>query len=423
MIRNQSGFTIEDLPTVSPERKSELQLLERQLKVRFKDYQLFNLAFCHRSYTNEVSQKISNNEKLEFLGDSVLGLSVVDYLYQNFPDKNEGELARIKSHVVSEKVLSEIGFELGVDNYILMGRGEEVGGGRTRKAVLEDCMEALFGAYFLDCGNFEEARKLVLRFLVPKIEDVVANRHAKDYKTLIQEYVQKTFKVRPSYSVVSQTGPDHAKEYTVSITIKSKVYGSGVGVNRKEAEQAAAAEAYKVLVEAPQEEPQSLPKKGPKGFKGVSFKRTASKGAKTTQHPTGSKPAQPKGPTAKQATSKVSTPKNPPSPRIQKSSGGKGVLPSRRVATQKGGASPLQKRAKGQGTSSGSQAAGVKVSRGTRPTQGGSTPRTKRSASKQSPIHAQKSSSPKVQKNKAPKTPQNRTPRTPVRDQKSQQKG
>ncbi len=247
-MRNNSGFTVEDVPSVSPERKTELQLLERQLEVRFKDYRLFNLAFCHRSYTNEVTQKISNNEKLELLGDSVLGLSVVEYLYLTYPEKNEGDLAKIKSHVVSEAVLSEIGFELGIDNYILIGHGEEVGGGRTRKAVLEDCMEALFGAYYLDCGSFEDAKSLVLRFLIPKIEDVVANRHQKDFKTLIQEFSQKELKTRPQYRVIKQTGPDHARTFTVEVQLGSKKYGPGVGANRKEAEQQAAALAYASLV-------------------------------------------------------------------------------------------------------------------------------------------------------------------------------
>ncbi len=247
-MRHNSGFTIEDVPSVSPDRKTELQLLERQLGVRFKDFSLFNLAFCHRSYTNEVAQKISNNEKLELLGDSVLGLSVVEYLYLTYPEKNEGDLAKIKSHVVSEMVLSEIGFELGIDNYILIGHGEEVGGGRTRKAVLEDCMEALFGAYYLDCGSFEDAKALVLRFLVPKIDDVIANRHQKDFKTLIQEYSQKELKVRPNYRVVKQTGPDHARVFTVEVQLGDKTYGPGTGGNRKEAEQQAASLAYEALI-------------------------------------------------------------------------------------------------------------------------------------------------------------------------------
>lgn len=303
-MRNQSGFSIEALPSVSPERKTELQLLERQLSVRFKNYELFNLAFCHRSYTNEVSEDISNNEKLELLGDSVLGLSVVDYLYRNYPDKNEGDLAKIKSHVVSEAVLSEIGFELGIDNYILIGHGEEVGGGRTRKAVLEDCMEALFGAYFLDCGDFEDAQKLVLRFLVPKIEDVVANRHQKDYKSLIQEYSQKQLKTRPQYSVVGQSGPDHNRTYKVMVAIGSKSFGPATGASRKEAEQHTAELAYKALVESetPAESATDQSATKTQGPKAVKRKPAHSS---TTNKPKGATSLTKRKP----ATQKVSTPK------------------------------------------------------------------------------------------------------------------
>jgi ribonuclease-3 len=232
-------------PAVSlrPERKKELQLFERHAGIRFRELEFLNQAFTHRSFANELGESTENNERLEFLGDSVLGLAVSEYLYESLPDQPEGELARIKSFVVSEASLSEIARKLRVDNYILIGRGEEYSGGRSKKAILADCLEAIIGAYYLDSG-FQPSRLFVHQMLIPEINKVLENKHAKDYKTMLQEYVQKRMKTYPRYKVVQKTGPDHDRTFWIEVHIGDRSFGAGKGKNKKEAEQEAARIAY-----------------------------------------------------------------------------------------------------------------------------------------------------------------------------------
>ncbi len=229
-----------------PERKKELQIFESHSGIRFKKLELLNLAFAHRSYANEHAESIGNNEKLEFLGDSVLGLVVAEYLYISLPDKVEGELAKIKSFVVSEDSLAEIAKRLRVDTFILIGKGEEYSGGRSKKAILADAMEAIIGAYFLDSG-FKASKKFVLKYLVPEINKVLEDKHKKDYKTLLQEYVQKEFKAYPRYILQKKTGPDHNKTFWMEVEVDGQNYGPGQGKNKKEAEQEAAKLAFEEL--------------------------------------------------------------------------------------------------------------------------------------------------------------------------------
>lgn len=233
-------------PLVDGARKKELQIFEKNTGARFKKIDLLNLAFCHRSYANESAHKSSNNEKLEFLGDSVLGLVVSEHLYKILPDKAEGDLARIKSFVVSEESLAEIAKAIRIDNFILIGKGEEYSGGRNKKAILADCMEAVIGAYFLDSG-MKAAKIFVLKYLIPEINKVLENRHKKDYKTLLQEYIQKQYKSYPRYQLVKRTGPDHDKTFWMEVKVGGKSYGPGKGKNKKEAEQQAASMAYQTL--------------------------------------------------------------------------------------------------------------------------------------------------------------------------------
>jgi ribonuclease-3 len=239
-----------DLPFKAPvpnaERKKELQLFQKQAGTRFRSLELLNLAFCHRSFANEQQQDVDNNEKLEFFGDSVLGLVISEYLLLALYDRTEGDMAKIKSFVVSEDSLSEIGRELRVDNFILIGKGEEYSGGRSKKALLADAMEAIIGAYYLDSG-FNAVRSFIRRLIVPEIDKVLEDRHKKDYKTLLQEYVQKRFRSYPRYRVVQRKGPDHDRTFWVEVTVGKKTYGPGSGPNKKEAEQKAASVAYKAL--------------------------------------------------------------------------------------------------------------------------------------------------------------------------------
>ena len=233
-----------------PERKRELQLFERHAGIRFRELEFLNQAFTHRSFANELGESAENNERLEFLGDSVLGLAVSEYLYENLPDQPEGELARIKSFVVSEASLSEIARKLRVDNYILIGRGEEYSGGRSKKAILADCLEAIIGAYYLDSG-FQPSRRFVHQMLIPEINKVLENKHAKDYKTLLQEYVQKRMKTYPRYKVVQKTGPDHDRTFWIEVHVGDRSFGAGKGKNKKEAEQEAARIAFEGMHVAP----------------------------------------------------------------------------------------------------------------------------------------------------------------------------
>jgi len=233
---------------IKPERKKLLKQFEKESGVRFKNDELLNLAFSHRSYSNESLDHRENNERLEFLGDSVLGLVVASYLFHVLSDRAEGDLAKIKSFVVSEDILSAIAKNLAVDQLLLVGKGEENSGGRTKKALLADALEAVFGAYYLDAG-FPEAQKFILGLLVPEINNVLEDKHKKDYKTLLQEFVQKSHKNYPKYLLVNKTGPDHDKTFYMEVQVNGKTLGSGSGKNKKEAEQEAAGMAYRAITE------------------------------------------------------------------------------------------------------------------------------------------------------------------------------
>ena len=235
-------------PAVTRQRGRMIRQFEKQLGVRFRDAELLNLALCHRSFSNEENINTSNNEKLEFLGDSVLGMIVSEYLYIALSEKSEGDLAKIKSFVVSESILAEIASKIRIQDYVLIGKGEESSGGRTKKAILADAMEAVIGAYFLDSG-LKKSRKFILQLLIPEINRVLENKHQKDYKTLLQELVQKRFKTYPRYRIVEKNGPDHDKTFLMEVVINRHPYGRGKGKNKKEAEQVAAQIAYESIWE------------------------------------------------------------------------------------------------------------------------------------------------------------------------------
>lgn len=235
-------------PTVDAVRKRELSDFQQISSLTFKDLNLLNLAFCHRSYTNEYPKPIDNNEKLEFLGDSVLGLITADYLYHLYPDSTEGELAKIKSYVVSESCLVTIAKKIRIDNYILIGKGEEYSGGRNKPALLADCTEAIIGAYFLDSG-FKLVSDFVLSHLKEEIGRVSRKKHYRDYKTLLQELIQKEYRTCPHYKVASVEGPDHNRIYHMEVIVEDKTFGPGEGSNKKKAEQEAARMAYEFYEE------------------------------------------------------------------------------------------------------------------------------------------------------------------------------
>ena len=233
-------------PPILQERKRELFLFQKQIGIRFRSIELLNLAFSHRSYANECDGTVDNNEKLEFFGDSILGLIVSEYLYSALAEHTEGEMAKVKSFVVSEASLARIAKQIRVDNFILIGKGEENSGGRSKKAIIADCMEAIIGAYYLDSG-YKPVKSFVLKLIVPEINGVLEDRHQKDYKTMLQEYVQKTFKTYPRYKTIKKAGPDHDRTFWIEVVIGDQTFGPGKGKNKKEAEQKAAGIAYKAF--------------------------------------------------------------------------------------------------------------------------------------------------------------------------------
>ena len=218
-------------------RKEQLNLFCKKVKIRFKDLELLDLAFHHRSITNE-KKHVKNNERLEFLGDSVLGIVTAAYLYKSFENSPEGDLSKIKSAVVSEKALAPVAIELGIDKLLVLGKGEEATGGRTKPAILADCMEAIIGAYYLDSG-YKNAEKYVLEFIIPQIDRAVSDG-IKDYKTQLQELYQKKTKKVPVYKLVEKTGPAHDQTFVVTVNLGEKLFGPAHAKTKKDAEQAAA---------------------------------------------------------------------------------------------------------------------------------------------------------------------------------------
>lgn len=232
--------------SVSPDRKKKLIDFCKNLGLKFRDIDLLDLAFHHRSCSNEdINFKDLNNERLEFLGDSVLGLVAADFLYNDMTKNSEGDLSKIKSAVVSEDALAPVALKFGLDKMLVLGHGEELSGGRTKKAILADCMEAVIGAYYADQG-FSAAQKYVLSFIVPEVRKI-QKTGGKDYKSLLQEMYQKKCKKCPVYKTVSVTGPDHSREFRVTVHLGEVSYGPASGKSKKEAEQLAAKDAYEAL--------------------------------------------------------------------------------------------------------------------------------------------------------------------------------
>ena len=210
-------------------------------KITFSDILLLDQAFHHRSLTNEI-KGAKNNERLEFLGDSVLGMVTASYLYRTL-ENPEGDLAKIKSAVVSEKALAPVALSMGVDKLLVMGHGEELSGGRTKPAILADCMEAIIGAYYLDSG-YKKAEQFVLSFIKPAVHEV-CTFGMKDFKTQLQEKFQKTHRSYPVYEVVKREGPEHEQIFHVTVKLENQVFGPAKGKSKKEAEQEAAKLALK----------------------------------------------------------------------------------------------------------------------------------------------------------------------------------
>lgn len=222
--------------------------LEEKLHYEFKNKKLLKNALTHSSYANEVRSGFSSNERLEFLGDSVLSIVVSDYIYRQFPDMPEGELTRLRASLVCEKSLCGFSRELDIGRYLMLGRGEDHNGGRERDSILADAFEAVLAAIYLD-GGMEPARTHVMNFVLRELQHT-EDEVFKDYKTALQEIIQRNPEESVSYLLTGEEGPDHDKRFTVEVHLNSNVIGTGTGKNKKQAEQMAAKQALELMGEA-----------------------------------------------------------------------------------------------------------------------------------------------------------------------------
>lgn len=232
---------------LSPERLHQLSELEKKLVYIFKDKTLLNKALTHKSYANEKNGNLKNNERFEFLGDSVLDLIVSEHMVMNFPDYSEGRLSKIRASVVNEGCLAEIGGLIDLGQYLLLGKGEDLSGGRQKNSLLANTFEAVAGSIFAD-SNLETAAKVLMPWLQDKIVEFAESRNFKDYKSELQEFTQLERGCVPSYTVVNETGPDHEKTFEVVVEVNKDVLGKGKGRTKKEAEQVAAKSALETLI-------------------------------------------------------------------------------------------------------------------------------------------------------------------------------
>lgn len=225
---------------------ADLKGLQKRLGVDFKDEKLLTQALVHRSYLNEHrSFPLPHNERLEFLGDAVLELIVTDYLFRNY-DQPEGDLTSWRSALVRGEMLGALAQELGLGDALLMSRGEAKSGGRTRQMLLANVFESVVGALYLDQG-YEAANTFVNRTVLPHLPEIIDKKLDRDAKSRLQEVAQERHNVTPKYRVVEATGPDHAKKFTISVTVADKEMGVGAGNSKQQAEQAAAEAALREL--------------------------------------------------------------------------------------------------------------------------------------------------------------------------------
>lgn len=221
--------------------------LEGKIGYRFKNPSLAERALRHRSsLQQEKLEQTDAYEQLEFLGDSVIGLISAEYLFKEYPDEDEGKLTQIKSLLVSGEVLSQRAMALDLGQFLLMGAGEVRSGGRERRSILEDAFEALVGAIYLD-GGLKAAKRFVQRHLLNCVNEVIDSDELRNYKSMLLEYAQSTSTSQPVYEVVSETGPDHQKTYSIEVSLNGKALGMGRGCSKKRAEQRAARVALEKL--------------------------------------------------------------------------------------------------------------------------------------------------------------------------------
>ncbi|HEY7478128.1 MAG TPA: ribonuclease III [Actinomycetota bacterium] len=223
-----------------------MEPLDRALGVNFRDPGLREAALTHRSFAFEHGLRVTN-ERLEFLGDSVLGLVVTDMAYAAYPEMPEGQLAKLRAAIVNMQALADVARSLGMGEVVLLGKGEEQSGGRDKASILADALEAVFGAVYLDLG-LDVARELIERLFRPRMEAYVRGEGDRDFKTILQELASQELHALPEYRI-AERGPDHEKEFTAVVLVGGESLGTGVGRSKKEAEQQAAREAHARITE------------------------------------------------------------------------------------------------------------------------------------------------------------------------------
>ncbi|MEO8476315.1 MAG: ribonuclease III [Actinomycetota bacterium] len=223
-----------------------VEALDRALGVSFVDPELREIALTHRSFAFEQGRAVTN-ERLEFLGDAVLGLVVTDLAYRTYPDLPEGSLAKLRAAIVNMSALADVSRGLGLGRLVLLGKGEEQSGGRDKSSILADSLEAVFGAIYLDLG-LDTAREVIERLFLPRMEAYVRGEGDRDYKTILQELASQALRSMPDYRI-EERGPDHEKEFTATVFLSGEPLGTGIGRSKKEAEQRAAQEAFGRLSE------------------------------------------------------------------------------------------------------------------------------------------------------------------------------
>lgn len=220
----------------------DFQKCEEKIGIVFKDKALLQQAFVHRSYLNEAKEGeviAGHNERLEFLGDAVLELAVTDYLYKQFPEKTEGELTSLRAALVNATTVGEVGTSLGMNNFLLLSKGEAKDTGRARQIILANAYEALLGSIYLDQG-YEVAEGFVARTLFPRLTEIVEKNLWQDSKSYFQEKAQDVYGITPTYKVLSQSGPDHDRVFTIGVYVGSELVAQGTGHSKQEGEQSAA---------------------------------------------------------------------------------------------------------------------------------------------------------------------------------------
>jgi ribonuclease-3 len=244
----------------SGQRVRQLRKLQKMIGVRFTDLSLLEQALTHRSYSHVTSQtRNESNERMEFLGDSVLGLAVAQFLYLRFPERTEGALSKMKSLLVSRKVLSAVSRDAGFGEFLLLSGEESETGGRDRTSILADSFEGVIGAIYLDQG-YRAANKFIQRFLLGNIAEILKDEEHTNYKSLLQEYVQSKRLSHPIYRVRREVGPEHEKEFAIEVVVRGDVWGRGRGRSKKDAEQNAARDALESRRDQAPE-----PARGPRG--------------------------------------------------------------------------------------------------------------------------------------------------------------